>query len=60
MKKSNSSGASQGGCGCGTLGMIIAVVLSWTTWHHIGWTILHGFLSWFYVIYWWYYYSGGR
>lgn len=33
------------------LGSAIAVVLSWTKWHSIWWTILHGFLSWIYVIY---------
>lgn len=34
------------------LGSIIAVVLSWTTWHSILWAILHGFFSWGYVVYW--------
>jgi len=33
------------------LGTILAVVLSWTTNHSIVWAIIHGFLSWLYVIY---------
>jgi hypothetical protein len=54
------SGASQGGCGCGTIGIVIAVILSWQTWHSILWATVHGLLSWFYVVYWWIYYSGGQ
>jgi len=34
------------------IGSVIAVILSWTTNHSILWAILHGILSWFYVIYW--------
>lgn len=45
--KSNSSAA--GGI---TIGMILAIVLSWTTNHSILLCILHAFLSWIYVIYW--------
>jgi hypothetical protein len=41
------------------LGGVIAVILSWTTWHSIGWAIIHGLLGWFYVIYWAIMYSGG-
>lgn len=33
------------------IGTIIAIFLSWTKWHSIGWAILHGLLSWIYVIY---------
>lgn len=33
------------------LGTALAVVLSWTKWHSIGWAIWHGLCSWFYVIY---------
>ena len=33
------------------LGTIIAVLLSWTTWHSLGWAIVHGIFGWFYVIY---------
>lgn len=48
MKKTNTSS----GIGCGAaLGMVIAVVLSWTAWHSILWAIVHGLLSWIYVIY---------
>ena len=43
-----SARASISGIGMGTA---LAMILSWTTWHSIGWAILHGFFSWFYVIY---------
>jgi ABC-type Fe3+-siderophore transport system permease subunit len=33
------------------LGTVIAVVASWTRNRSILWAMLHGFLSWFYVIY---------
>lgn len=33
------------------LGSVIAVVLSYTKWHSIGWAIFHGLLGWMYVIY---------
>ena len=33
------------------IGTMIAVVISWTVNHSIGWAILHGILGWFYVIY---------
>lgn len=33
------------------LGEIIAVVLSYSINHSIGWAILHGIFGWFYVIY---------
>ena len=39
------------GCGCTTIGVVIAVMLSWEANHSILWAIIHGFLSWFYVIY---------
>ena len=32
-------------------GTALAICMSWTTWHSILWAILHGFFSWFYVIY---------
>jgi len=43
------------GCGClgiGSfgLGTIIAVVISWTTYHSVLWAIIHGFLSWAFII----------
>ena len=34
-----------------SLGSVIAVVVSWSVNHSIGWAILHGILSWIYVIY---------
>ncbi len=37
-----------GGIGFGTA---LAIVISYDRWHSVGWAILHGFLSWFYVIY---------
>lgn len=33
------------------LGSLLAVIISYSTWHHIGWMILHGFLGWIYVLY---------
>lgn len=33
------------------LGTALAVVISYTKWHSIGWAILHGMLNWIYVIY---------
>ena len=40
----------KGGAGF-SLGVEIAVALSWGANHSILWAIIHGFLSWFYVIY---------
>ena len=34
-----------------TLGTVVAVALSWAANKSILWAILHGFLSWLYVIY---------
>jgi hypothetical protein len=45
----------QGGIGLGTL---IAVVISWTTNHSVGWVIVHGILGWLYIIY--YLFGGGH
>lgn len=33
------------------VGIALAVVLSYTKWQSIGWAIVHGFMSWGYVIY---------
>jgi hypothetical protein len=33
------------------LGSVLAVTLSWTANHAIGWALIHGVLGWFYVIY---------
>lgn len=34
-----------------TFGSALAMVISYTTWHSVGWAIFHGLLSWVYVIY---------
>ena len=34
-----------------TFGSALAMVISYTTWHSVGWAIFHGLLSWAYVIY---------
>lgn len=46
---SDSSSSAGGGIGLGT---VLAMILSWTKWHSIFWVIVHGCLSWLYVIYW--------
>lgn len=42
-----SSGLTWGGC----MGIALATCISWCRWNSILWAIIHGFLSWFYVIY---------
>lgn len=32
-------------------GSALAMVISYTTWRSVGWAIIHGLLSWAYVIY---------
>ena len=39
------------GCGCFTVGGVIAMILSWTHNHSILWLVVHGLCGWFYVIY---------
>ena len=41
------------GCTCSIpiIGITIAVCMSWVFNHSVGWCILHGCLSWFYVAY---------
>ncbi|MDR1800580.1 MAG: hypothetical protein LBQ95_01860 [Lachnospiraceae bacterium] len=43
------------GCGCGIgswgIGSIVAMIISFTTWHSVLWMLFHGFLGWVYVIY---------
>ena len=34
-----------------TFGSALAMVISYTTWHSVGWAIVHGLLSWAYVLY---------
>jgi len=41
----------QGGTSIGLLGSMIAVTISWSVNKSILWCILHGILSWFYLIY---------
>ncbi len=39
------------GIGCYGFGCALAMVISFDKWHSVGWAILHGILSWFYVLY---------
>ncbi|HXM94030.1 MAG TPA: hypothetical protein VOA64_07210 [Candidatus Dormibacteraeota bacterium] len=39
------------GLGTWGFGSMLAITLSWNAHHSIGWMIIHGILSWFYVIY---------
>lgn len=41
-----------GGAG---LGSVLAVLISWTTNHSVGWAVVHGLIGWLYV----FYYLGG-
>lgn len=34
-----------------TLGTCLAMVISYANWHSVGWAIVHGLMSWLYVIY---------
>lgn len=34
-----------------TFGSALAMVISYSNWHSIGWAIIHGLMSWIYVIY---------
>lgn len=34
-----------------TFGSALAMVISYVNWHSIGWAIIHGLMSWGYVIY---------
>lgn len=36
----------------GTIGMILAAVISWSLNHSFWWMLLHAVLGWFYVLYW--------
>ena len=42
-KKAVKTGISFGSC--------LAMIISFSTWHSVGWAIIHGLLSWAYVIY---------
>ncbi len=39
------------GVGCWGFGSMLAITISWSVNHSILWMILHGILSWLYVIY---------
>ncbi len=47
------------GCGCfgggvfGSVGAVLAALLSWQVNHSVLWALIHAFFSWFYVIYHW-------
>ena len=32
-------------------GFPLAICMSWTAWHSVGWAVFHGILGWIYVIY---------
>ena len=34
-----------------SFGSALAITFSWSKWHSILWAMIHGVLSWFYVIY---------
>lgn len=34
-----------------TFGSALAMVISYANWHSVGWAIIHGLMSWIYVIY---------
>lgn len=34
-----------------TFGSALAMVISYTAWRSVGWAIVHGLLSWVYVVY---------
>ena len=34
-----------------SFGSALAMIISYTAWHSIGWAIFHGILGWVYVIY---------
>ena len=34
-----------------SVGSALAMVLSYCTWHSVGWAIVHGLLGWVYVVY---------
>ena len=34
-----------------TIGSVLAMIISYTTWKSVGWAIIHGLMSWGYIIY---------
>ena len=57
IREESSSVRSKSGCGCcgggifGSIGAVLAALLSWGVNESIGWALIHAFFSWFYVIY---------
>lgn len=49
MANQERSSSSSSGLG---VGAVIAGILSYTTWHSVGWCIFHVLCGWLYVIYW--------
>lgn len=47
-QKNTASNAAKTGI---TFGSALAMVISYTTWKSVGWAIIHGLMSWVYVIY---------
>lgn len=47
-KKSTAGDAAKTGI---TFGSALAMVISYSTWKSVGWAIIHGLMSWVYVIY---------
>ena len=51
------------GCGCcgggifGSIGAVLAAILSWNVNASIVWALIHAFFSWFYVLYHWFKYG---
>jgi hypothetical protein len=43
-----------------TFGTAIAIAISWSLNKSVIWAIIHGFFSWFYVIYYWMFLSGAQ
>ena len=51
-KKREKSGAAGAAAKTGiTFGSALAMVISYVSWHSVGWAILHGIFGWLYVLY---------
>lgn len=59
MKINNQSGSVRFGASAGIgFGSVLAVTISWTAHHAIGWAFIHGLLGWLYVLYYLFKYDG--
>jgi hypothetical protein len=47
----SNSKARAGGIGCWGFGSALAIAISWSEHHSIVWSLIDGFLSWFYILY---------